>query len=469
MALPALEREATLAAISNMALSVTLADPTLPDCPLIGCSEGFEELTGYSRADVLGKNCRFLNLGLDIDAQIRGKMREATEGGNEFLGVVPNIRKNRSLFQNFLHLTSLSVREQVYVVGIQSDASGIQIDMQNSHHKKVLEVIAKSIFTENLNAWVQMQARDYYMRLPIPCADILQLGFPNYLTDEQSRFVKIKSAASTTSTSIPTTSTGEGARDVTASMTQDEPEPQPTAVKSAGGAGHPDSCKECTFFFFSANGCRSGADCVFCHEFHPRKNNKKNRRIMRTLQTRNEASVDETREEPKDEKVSMAKTLNGTGSINLAGHGTVGVSSDHMVSLSYCKDGAVQGMSGEPLTLYVIAGVRACLRPHLQYANAEARMCLEPTLVFVLQPPLPLGLSMDARTGLITGVPAETSQVGVHDVTMKVPAHGSGGISLGDVPVASCKLEIRVLPLSSLTVTGVDQDSGLPLLTRSGW
>eukprot|EP00930_Biecheleria_cincta_P017351 TRINITY_DN13824_c0_g1_i1.p1 TRINITY_DN13824_c0_g1~~TRINITY_DN13824_c0_g1_i1.p1 ORF type:complete len:559 (-),score=85.09 TRINITY_DN13824_c0_g1_i1:265-1941(-) len=468
MVLPTLEKEATLMAINNMALSVTLADPTLPDCPLIGCSEGFEELTGYSRAEVLGKNCRFLNLGLDIDEQIRGRMREATQGGSEFLGVVPNIRKNRSLFQNLLHLTSLSVREQVYVVGIQSDASGLQIDMQNSHHKKVLEVIAKTIFTENLNAWVQMQARDYYMRLPVPCADILQLGFPNYLSNEQSRFVKIRSAASTATESIPTTAKGEDTSDLTTSMAQEEPEPQPVAAKSAGSAGHPDSCKECTFFFFSAAGCRSGADCTFCHEFHPRKNTKKNRRIMRTLQTRNEVVIEETTGEQEEAKVSMEKPSSGIHSAGLAANDRDGIGRESVVSLSYCKDGAMHDVSGPPLSLYAIAGVRTCLSPHIQYPNSEARMCLEPTLVFVVQPALPLGLSMDTRTGLITGVPLDASQMGVHVVTIKVPAHGSGGISLGEVPLASCKLAIKILPLSSLTVTGVDQDCGVPLLTRSG-
>ena len=30
------------------------------------------------------------------------------------------------------------------------------------------------------------------------------------------------------------------------------------------------SRQECTFYFFSAAGCRNGADCCFCHEFHPR-------------------------------------------------------------------------------------------------------------------------------------------------------------------------------------------------------
>ena len=37
-----------------------LSDPSLPDNPIVYCSEGFCNLTGYQRSEVLGRNCRFL-------------------------------------------------------------------------------------------------------------------------------------------------------------------------------------------------------------------------------------------------------------------------------------------------------------------------------------------------------------------------------------------------------------------------
>jgi hypothetical protein len=53
-------------------------------------------------------------------------------------------------------------------------------------------------------------------------------------------------------------------------------------IKSVGSLNHPHNCVECSFHFFSGKtGCRSGASCRFCHEYHPRKNAKKNRRLMR--------------------------------------------------------------------------------------------------------------------------------------------------------------------------------------------
>ncbi|CAE7486880.1 unnamed protein product [Symbiodinium natans] len=133
-------------------------------------------------------------------------------------------------------------------------------------------------------AYVQPEsaACNYYMRLPGPCPSILQLSFPESFNEGEQhlRIPEQGSKGLQQEKKQPKT--------ISSSSSQDEPEPQPGVqpMKSAGSVGHPDTCKECTFFFFSAAGCRNGAGCSFCHEFHPRKNNKKNRRIMRTLQTR---------------------------------------------------------------------------------------------------------------------------------------------------------------------------------------
>ena len=47
-------------ALDVAAEGVTIADARLPDRPLIYVNEGFERVTGYPAAEVLGRNCRFL-------------------------------------------------------------------------------------------------------------------------------------------------------------------------------------------------------------------------------------------------------------------------------------------------------------------------------------------------------------------------------------------------------------------------
>lgn len=47
-------------ALSSAVEGITISDPSLPDNPLIYVNKGFEELTGYTAREVLGKNCRCL-------------------------------------------------------------------------------------------------------------------------------------------------------------------------------------------------------------------------------------------------------------------------------------------------------------------------------------------------------------------------------------------------------------------------
>jgi PAS domain-containing protein len=46
-------------ALDVAAEGITIADARLPDHPLIYVNEGFQRMTGYPVAEVLGRNCRF--------------------------------------------------------------------------------------------------------------------------------------------------------------------------------------------------------------------------------------------------------------------------------------------------------------------------------------------------------------------------------------------------------------------------
>jgi PAS domain S-box-containing protein len=47
-------------ALTASSVGIVIADARLPDMPLIYVNPAFEQITGYSAAEVLGYNCRFL-------------------------------------------------------------------------------------------------------------------------------------------------------------------------------------------------------------------------------------------------------------------------------------------------------------------------------------------------------------------------------------------------------------------------
>ncbi|GAA0310491.1 hypothetical protein GCM10009066_24760 [Halarchaeum salinum] len=47
-------------AMDEAPVGITLTDPNRPDNPLVYVNDAFERITGHDRADVLGRNCRFL-------------------------------------------------------------------------------------------------------------------------------------------------------------------------------------------------------------------------------------------------------------------------------------------------------------------------------------------------------------------------------------------------------------------------
>ncbi|MDX2473036.1 MAG: PAS domain-containing protein, partial [Candidatus Krumholzibacteria bacterium] len=116
-------------ALQNRALAValegiTIADARLPNRPLIYVNEGFERLTGFSAAEVMGRNCKFLQ-GDVADPATVDEMRQAMQEGRECTVEISNRRKDGTQFWNRLSITP--VRDEsgtvTHFIGIQSDVT----------------------------------------------------------------------------------------------------------------------------------------------------------------------------------------------------------------------------------------------------------------------------------------------------------------------------------------------------------
>jgi diguanylate cyclase (GGDEF)-like protein/PAS domain S-box-containing protein len=105
-------------------VGVCIADMSLPDQPLTWVSPGFETITGYAAADVLGRNCRFLQAqGMPQD--VRDRMRAAIANREPFTATIINQRRDRTPFWNEVTLIPATCKadgRDLYV-GVQTDVS----------------------------------------------------------------------------------------------------------------------------------------------------------------------------------------------------------------------------------------------------------------------------------------------------------------------------------------------------------
>ncbi len=111
-------------AIQAVAAGILITDPRQPDNPIIYASPGFERLTGYSQAEVLGRNCRFLQ-GKDTDRAVVTQMRAAIQAGERCEVELVNYHKDGSRFWNALAISPIhdDAGEVTHFIGVQTDVT----------------------------------------------------------------------------------------------------------------------------------------------------------------------------------------------------------------------------------------------------------------------------------------------------------------------------------------------------------
>ena len=124
---------------------VSLADPDQEDMPLVYVNKAFETITGYTLAEVVGKNCRFLQ-GKEHDQTEINKLREAIKDKKSVEVTLHNYRKNGELFYNHLLMSPLfdSNGNLLYFLGVQLDVTPqIRAEEEIKALKKQLAILEK--------------------------------------------------------------------------------------------------------------------------------------------------------------------------------------------------------------------------------------------------------------------------------------------------------------------------------------
>lgn len=109
-------------AIEESRDGMVIADATKPGNPLIYVNKAFEEVTGYSKEESIGRNCKFLQ-GKDSDQPAIYKLKKAMTCHEAATVVVKNYKKDGTLFYNRLSITPLKDEQGdlKYFIGVQDD------------------------------------------------------------------------------------------------------------------------------------------------------------------------------------------------------------------------------------------------------------------------------------------------------------------------------------------------------------
>ncbi|MEG5066685.1 PAS domain S-box protein [Microcoleus sp. B3-A4] len=109
-------------AIAATSTGVTIYDATHPEHLIIYCNPAFENMTGYRRQEIIGKNDRFLH-GSDTDPAAVEIIRQALQTQSECKVILKNYRKDGTVFWNCFSLSPVRDRmgQLTHFIGVQRD------------------------------------------------------------------------------------------------------------------------------------------------------------------------------------------------------------------------------------------------------------------------------------------------------------------------------------------------------------
>ena len=158
-------------AMDEAPVGITITDPDRDDNPMVYVNEGFESLTGYSEAETLGRNCRFLQ-GESTREKPVTEMWKAVDKAQPVSVELRNYRKDGSQFWNRVSIAPVrdDTGNVTNYVGFQEDITERkEREMDLQLFKKAVENAGQSVFVTDSDGSIEyvnpkFEARSGYTR-----------------------------------------------------------------------------------------------------------------------------------------------------------------------------------------------------------------------------------------------------------------------------------------------------------------
>jgi len=127
--------------IRGSQFAAVVTDPKLPDNPIVDCNGAFLQLTGYERAEVLGRNCRFL-AGPDTDPTRRAALRDAVREMRPAIVELLNYRKDGSSFMNAVMIAPIfgPTGQLLAFLGSQAEVPNVGNGIRNLSYESIMSL-----------------------------------------------------------------------------------------------------------------------------------------------------------------------------------------------------------------------------------------------------------------------------------------------------------------------------------------
>ena len=143
-AIDQLAEELKYFALESTSCGVVISDNQQDDNPLIYVNKGFELVTGYSREEIVGLNCRFLQ-GKDTEQPQLEILKHAIRSGTSCQVILKNYRKDGTMFYNELNISPIRNTEGLvtHFVGVQNDVTSREIAHRELAKHKTSKIAVK--------------------------------------------------------------------------------------------------------------------------------------------------------------------------------------------------------------------------------------------------------------------------------------------------------------------------------------